>query len=255
MPNLRAPTCSMVGDGAALPTPAVPACASARELRHGAGARRGDRCRDGVDVLLEGAHSGAVRIGFMREIDHVVQEIPPRVDEVELALQLRDLRLQRATLLGFRSGDLSLRGRDLGLNRGPARVQIPLRLCSSACGELDVSGASCLLHLRLAAQELGVRARKLERERDDAVGGLPVGIKDEQVARLRGGLLLNTEHSVPVHRLVENADDLVARHDGAGGQRRRGCAGSASWAWPSVARVKERQIGAIRFNIGQAACG
>ena len=36
------------------------------------------------------------------KLHHVVQEIAPRVHEVELALQLRDLRLQRATLGGFR---------------------------------------------------------------------------------------------------------------------------------------------------------
>ena len=202
-----------------MPTPA--AAASARQLRHDARSRRGNRRRDGVDVLLEGGHSGAVRIGLVRELHHVVQEIAPRIHEVELALQLRDLRLQRATLLGFRAGELPLRGCDLRLDRGPARVQIAL-VSAAALAASSRLGRGVLLHLRLAAQELGVRARKLERERDDAVRGLPVGIEDQQVARLRGGLLLDAEHSVPVHRLVENADDLVARHDGAGGERRRG---------------------------------
>ena len=223
MPNLRAPTCS-VGRRRSVADPAAPASA-APSLRHGARGRRGDRCRDGVDVLLEGAHAGAVRVGFVREVDHVVQEIPPRVDEIELALQLRDssLAARRARPFPLRRAAVAwLRSRPESRSRRASRSR--WSRCS-ACGEFARLGRLGLLHLRLAAQELGVRARKLERERDDAVRRLPVGIEDQQVARLRGGLLLNAEHAVPVHRLVENLDDLVARHDGARGERRRGLRG------------------------------
>ena len=254
MPNLRAPTCSVVVAGAALPTPAVLLALRCAELRHGAGVAAG------IDAAM----------ALMCSLSALTPEPFASVSCANSTMLFRRLRraLTRSSSLcssatfacsaprsvGFRCGELPLRGRDLGLNRGPARVQIAL-VSEQRLRRARRVGRVRLLHLRLAAQELGVRARKLERERDDAVRGLPVGIEDQQVARLRGGLLLDAEHAVPVHRLVENADDLVARHDGAGGERRRGRAGSASCAWAHVARVTERQIGAIRFNIDKRACG
>ncbi len=202
MPNLRAAICSVVASAAALPTRACPLRIRARAPASPRGC--GNRCRNGVDVLLQGGDSRAVRIGFMRELDHVVQQIPPRIDEVELALQLRCLRLQGVTLLGFRAGDLSLRGCDLGLEFWSCELRDRVRLCAAPAAR-STPRPRPVLHLRFAAQELRVRARNLERERNDTVCSSPVGIKDQQVARLRGGLLLDAEHPVPVHRLVQNA--------------------------------------------------
>ena len=122
MPNLRAAICS-VGSSAASPT--AGAARFRAELGHDA-RRCGNRRRNGVDVLLERGHSRPVRVGLVRELQHVVQKIAPRIHEVELALQLRSLRLQLGTLLGLRGGELPLRGCDFRLNARPARFQIAL---------------------------------------------------------------------------------------------------------------------------------
>ena len=81
-----------------------------------------------------------------------------------------------------------------------------------------------LRHVRFTAQELRVGPRDLEGEADDPVGGLPIRVQDQQVARLGRRLLLGAQRAVPVDRLVEDPHDLLARHHGAGSRGlRRGC--------------------------------
>src|SRR5262245_31046605 len=113
----------------------------------------------------------------MREVRHVVQEIAPRVHEVELALQLRDPRLHHVAFVALRRAELPLRGGDFSLETRHTRVEIALLSLQSLRRTRSVAGV--LLQLCLAAEELRIRARELEREGDDAVCRLPVGIENE----------------------------------------------------------------------------
>ena len=227
VPDAEPARADLLGGGRrrTLPTPAARAASAAPSSGMASAAAAGIDAAMALMCSLRALTPEPFASVSCAKLDHVVQEIPPRVHEIELALELRDssLAARRARRFPLRRAVVAWpRSRPGSCPCGASRSR--WSLCS-ACGEARRLGRLLLLHLRLAAQELGVRARKLERERDDAVCGLPVGIEDQQVARLRGGLLLNAEHSVPVHGLVENADDLVARHDGARGQRRRGLRG------------------------------
>src|SRR6516165_7923497 len=97
------------------------------------------------------------------------------------------------------------------------RCELLCSRCSSACGA------------RSAAPQLGVRARDLEGEANHVVGCLPIGVEQQQITRLRGALLLEAERSIPVHRLIEDLDQLLGGdwgdmplRGGRRGLRRRG---------------------------------
>ena len=199
MPNRLPPDASVGADpplGRRRP-PVCPRGVRARRARHRAGRRGRDRCRDRVDVLLERAHAGAVRVGFVREIHHRAQHVPVRVDELELALQLGDLRLQLGALAAFASSEPPLVAAisDWIVARRSSSSRL---LSSSDCSFADGSGAFGVSDLGSATQGSALAQRELERERDDAVRGLSVRVEDQQVARLGRRLLLDAEHAIPM---------------------------------------------------------
>ena len=66
---------------------------------------------------------------------------------------------------------------------------------------------------------------------NDLIRRLPIVVEDQQIARLAGRLLLNAERAIPVDRLIQHLDDLLAGHrrdHGRCGRRRRGRAGRLS---------------------------
>jgi hypothetical protein len=191
--------------------------------RRGYAARGGDRSGNRIDVRLERIRTEARRISFVRELRHVRQHVAPGVHEVQLALQHRNAGLQSRSLLLRRARQLALVRLDLGLNRRALIVELLARAAQRLLGG---GLLRFLSHTRLAAQQLGVGACEVEGQLHDLVGGLAVRIQEQQVARLRGRLLLGAERAVPVDGLVENLHDLIARHHGprvrrGGGRLRR----------------------------------
>ena len=84
-----------------------------------------------------------------------------------------------------------------------------------------------LRHVCFAAQQLCVGSGEFKGEGDDPVRDLPIGVQDQEVARLSRRLLLRAQGAVPVDGLVEDPHDLLARHHGArsGCPRSRSCIG------------------------------
>ena len=210
---------------------ADPAVSGADEAA-GVGARAAgsrDRSSDRIDVRLQRVRAEPGRIGFAGELRHGPDHVAAGVHQVQLSLQHGDPGLQRCVLLRGRTRQLSPARLDLGLDRCALLVQL---LALPAERSRRRRFLRLPLHTRFAGEELGIRARDLECQRHDLVGRLPVRIEDEQIARLRSGLLLSAERAIPVYGLVEDLDDLVAGHDrarlfGARGRllRRIGCPG------------------------------
>ena len=151
-------------------------------------------------------------------------EIAARVHEVELALQLRNSRLHLGSLCFRSRSQATLHGCDLRLYLRAPPIELLLHpLQRLGRGSRIRSGF--LRHFCLAAQQLCVGSGEFEGEADDSVGNLPIGVQDQEVARLSSRLLLRAQGAVPVHGFIEDPHDLLARHHGARSycMRRRSC--------------------------------
>ncbi len=170
-------------------------------------------------MRLQCTGTGPLRIARVDELGHGVQQVLARVDHIQLALQLGEFRLQVGSRPARGGRELPLIGGHFRLNRLALRVDFFLhRIECLRRGSHVVGGFRAA---RLAAQQLGIGARDLEGKRDDLVGCLPVGIENQQVAGLTGGLLLGSQRPVPLDRFVENLHDLIAGQHGNGGVCRR----------------------------------
>ena len=98
--------------------------------------------------------------------------------------------------------------------------------------------AAGILGLRLLGENLGVGPRQFKGQSDDLVRRLPIAIEDQQVARLGRRLLLYAECAVPVERLIQELDDLLAAHRRGHGRRGRGRHGRAG----GLRRCSDRSV-------------
>jgi hypothetical protein len=71
----------------------------------------------------------------------------------------------------------------------------------------------------LTAQQLRIGTSDAEREVDHLVGRLAIRKQNQEIAGLGCVLLLSAERSIPVDRLVENLNDLLAGEYGYLGVR------------------------------------
>ena len=165
-------------------------------------------------MRLQRVHASAVRIALVGELRHRAVEIAARVHEVELALQLRDSRLHLSALCFGSGSQATLRGCDLRLYFRAPPIQLLLHpLQRLRRGSRIRSGF--LRHICFAAQQLCVGSGDFEGEANGLVGNLPISVQDEQIARLSSRLLLGAQGAVPIHGLIEDPHDLLARHHGA----------------------------------------
>jgi hypothetical protein len=69
-----------------------------------------------------------------------------------------------------------------------------------------------MLRFGSLGEKFGIRSRNFKGQSQDLTGRLPVVVKDQQVARFIGRLLLNAECTVPVDGVIQQFDDLRSGH-------------------------------------------